>query len=75
MAKITVQFDEVKIQPAGYDEEEGQIVDVIYKLNGEEVHWVEKQPLGKFGLDIKMKVDFEITQPVGFPAKNISEKR
>lgn len=61
MGKITVHFDAITIRPRiSTDDLTDVYVDIIYKLNGEEIHTVLNQKLGD-GLDVNMKVDFEIT--------------
>lgn len=62
MAKVVVQFDAITIRPVKFDEEKGQIIDIIYKLNGEEVYTVSENVLGD-GLDVNMKVEFEVNPP------------
>lgn len=63
MGKVTVQFDEVTVRPVSYTEEGGTVVDITYKLNGEEVYTVAGMPLGETGIDIKMVVELNVTSP------------
>lgn len=60
MAEIKVHFDGLTIRPKHFDEERGQIVDIIYRMGDEEIYTVENQALGENGLDVNMKVDFTL---------------
>lgn len=60
MAKITVQADAITIRPASYDEAAGTLVNIEYKLNGEVIYVVEDAPIGD-GLDVNLKVEFDVT--------------
>ncbi len=61
MGKVMVQFDAITIRPRISTDDLMEVyLDIIYKLNGEEIYKVENQKLGE-GLDVNMRVEFEIT--------------
>ena len=59
-----VQFDAITIRPRISTDDLMEVyLDIIYKLNGEEIYKVENRKLGD-GLDVNMKVEFEVTPPL-----------